>query len=859
MATRPLLIFPQPERAPRMKRSGGQSNLHFPTHRQQARRLGPRFERLRQAFEAERAELRLDPGLEPERVLVMETIEGVEEFIRAVRRTPGMEWLGEWEEEATEPDEYFYMEPEPERPLRGRLYLVMSNQRALEELVNLWNRYRRNPKQKFAHGLNKWRNIFRQLRDIRYWEARDRVDLNLVRLWEEQLERNRDHLVFKAELWFSSSEEKRRRNQDTLEQLVREEGGRVLGQVVIPEIAFHALAGELPAAAAGRLIHLEPTRLVQFNQVMFFRPLGQSAALMPEDEPSDPVRREGLGRPEQEAPIVGLLDGLPLENHGLLANRIMLDDPDGWGENYLAEDRVHGTMMASLIAHGELDANEPPISSPIYARPILRPDRNNWRGTPVETIPEDILPEDLVHRAVMRIFEGESGGDPVAPSVRIITFAIGDPSSVFDRTPSPLARLLDWLAWRYRVLFLVSAGNHRTDIELNVPRGSLHHLQPQELERATITGVESDAFNRRLLSPAEAINALTVAAVHSDASTVVDLQRRIDPYTTPDLPSPINALGLGYRRSVKPEVLFPGGRQLFTERLGNADNRERLQIHPVTTRPPGQRSAAPGRAGDRSATRYYCGTSNATALAARRAVQMYDVLTSLGQQRGGEVLNDGYTAVLLKTMLVHGCSWDGPIDVIEAVLQALPDRPPVREYAPRFLGYGLCTPARLFSCPQERATLIGCGELADGQAHVYRVPLPPSLSGQLVWRRLTITLSWLTPINPTDRYYRRASLWFQPPQDELIVRRCQVDHQMAQRGTVQHEILEGDQAVAFVDGQTLVIQVNCRAQTGKLVENIPYAIAVSLEVAEGTAIPIYDEVRARLRVVVPVEARNPNA
>src|SRR5467141_4183973 len=124
MATRPLLILPQPEAAERMKKSGGQSDLHLPSHRQQTQRLTPKFDQLRQAFEAERAQLRQDPGLEPERVLVLETVDGVEEFVRAVRRTPGMEWLGEWEEEDIESDGDFYRESDPERALRGRLYLV---------------------------------------------------------------------------------------------------------------------------------------------------------------------------------------------------------------------------------------------------------------------------------------------------------------------------------------------------------------------------------------------------------------------------------------------------------------------------------------------------------------------------------------------------------------------------------------------------------------------------------------------------------------------------------------------------------------------------------------------------------------
>lgn len=781
MGNRPLLIFPQPQRSPRLKKSGGPSSIHFPSHRDQTRRLAPRFQELQRAFEAERAELRLHPGREPERVLVLETIGQIDAFVKAVRRTPGMEWLGEWEQESIEGDEYFYVEDHPERALSAKLYLIMSNQQAMEELVRLWNRYRRDPNQRLEQGLNKWRHMFAQLRDIRFWDERDRVSPSLIRLWNEQLENNRDLLFFKAELWFSSREDKRIADQAIVEQLVREQGGRVLAQAALPQIAFHAIAGQLPANSARRIVDLANIRLVRCNQIMFFRPLGQSAAPLPEDQPAGRLERPVPARPEGREPVIALLDGLPLVNHQLLQDRIILDDPDGWSQGYQAADRIHGTLMASLISHGELEANEPPLRTPIYARPILKPDRSGWRREPVESIPEEIIPEDIVHRAIVRIFAGEGAAAPVAPSVKVISFAIGDPLELFDRTPSPLARLVDWLSWEYQILFLISAGNQTAEIGLNVPRGRLRHLAPQEVQRATLLALESDGINRRLLSPAEAINALTIGAAHSDASVVGALGSRINPYVSADLPSPVSAIGLGYRRAVKPDILLNGG-----------------------------------------------------------------------------ALENRYTAVLLKTMLVHGSSWDGPMAVMEPIFQTLRNRPALREYLPRFLGYGLCRHERVFSCSDQRATLLGCGELADGQGDVYRVPLPPSLSGNRIWRRLTITLAWLTPIDALDRYYRRAALWFVPPDEQLLVSRCEVESKMTQRGTVQHEVLEGRQATAFVDGQMLSVQVNCRAQTGVLQERIPYALAVTLEVAEGTAIPIYEEIRDRLRVGVQVEARNPN-
>ena len=136
---------------------------------------------------------------------------------------------------------------------------------------------------------------------------------------------------------------------------------------------------------------------------------------------------------------------------------------------------------------------------------------------------------------------------------------------------------------------------------------------------------------------------------------------------------------------------------------------------------------------------------------------------------------------------------------------------------------------------------------------VHAFPLPPSLIGLPIHKRLTITLAWLSPINPRRQAWRKAQLWFDPPKDQLKVARLQADYRAVQRGTLQHEILEGRTAAAFNQGDDLEIQVNCRADAGTLEERVPYALITTLEVAEDLVLDIYDEVRAavqtaRLRV-----------
>jgi hypothetical protein len=84
------------------------------------------------------------------------------------------------------------------------------------------------------------------------------------------------------------------------------------------------------------------------------------------------------------------------------------------------------------------------------------------------------------------------------------------------------------------------------------------------------------------------------------------------------------------------------------------------------------------------------------------------------------------------------------------------------------------------------------------------------------------------------------------------VNRQQADWRAVRRGTVQHEILEGSQATAYADGDALAIQINCAEFAGSLTDRIPYALAVSLEVAPELDVPIFQEIRDRVRAIVQV-------
>lgn len=853
----PLLIFPEPARVHRASQHGGPGRVTFPTSHRQGRRLTPKFNALRHALETEAARVRAIPqGLEPELALVLETIGSVAEFKRAVDRIEGLEWLLEWDEEEIPPDEDFFDELHPDKPLSGRLFLVMASQRGIDELLRLWRIYVRDESVRFPLGQGRLKYVFRQLRDVRRWGVQDRLEeTGVLQYWAEFLSNRATDVICEAELWFRSGENHRNRAYENLRLTVVSAGGQCLSSAVIPQIAYHAAVLRLPATEVRRVLDREETQLVRLNDVVFFRPVGQSAAPMPDDRASETApTRPSQPLPSGE-PVVALLDGLPQANHPLLAGRLAVDDPDGWASSYQAQEMWHGTTMASLLIHGDLNAGENALPRPIYARPIMKPNPVDWRRPREECIPYECLQTDLLYRAVRRILQGEGQEAPAAPSVRIINISVCDPSQPLFQAVSPMGRLFDWLAWEHKVLFVVSAGNHPEDVVLSVPRQGLSALTPGQLQDETLKAIARDVRNRRVLAPADGMNVLTVAGIHDDKSQPRPGDRRVNPHVQSGLPCTYNALGYGFRRSVKPEIMVPSGRLFLIEKPGSSHQNATLQASPSPApSPPGQLAAAPGAttAGIPPSS-YTRGTSNAAALVSRYASLLFDQISALRNQPGGVLLDDTFVGVLIRALLVHGASWGAVYGTLEQALRTPENSRRFAEYVSRFLGYGQVDPDRVMSCTSQRATLIGCSRLRDSEGHIFRVPLPPSLSGQRAWKRLIVTLSWFTPINPVHRSYRRAHLWFGTPEHGLMLDRDEADWKAVQRGTVQHEIFMGERADAFADGDSIQVQVNCRADAGELDEAVPYAVAVTLEVAPNLTIPVYDEIRARIQVPVAIQ------
>lgn len=207
-----------------------------------------------------------------------------------------------------------------------------------------------------------------------------------------------------------------------------------------------------------------------------------------------------------------------------------------------------------------------------------------------------------------------------------------------------------------------------------------------------------------------------------------------------------------------------------------------------------------------------------------------------------------------KALLVHAASW-GTQGAQLASLLGLngPDR---RKDLSRVLGYGPVDPQRVATADRVRPVLFATGSITRDKRHTYRFPLPPSLSTRTWWRRLTITLAWLSPVNTRSQKHRMARLSFGPPDADLLVQRTEGDWRAVQRGTVQHEVLEGASAVVFSAGDAMEINVDCRVDAGTLDGgSVRYALVVSVEVANEITVDVHAEVRDQLRVAAQARAR----
>jgi len=647
------------------------------------------------------------------------------------------------------------------------------------------------------------------------------------------------------ELVFRGNENSAESGLEIVSNSIRDAGGSIVSAARIAEIAYQAILAQLPVTAVRSIIELNQNGIAGLDPVQHIRPQSLVASSELGDASSIENVPELMPTP---APILALIDGVPVSQHPLLANHVSVDDIFGLEPNTTLPSRRHGTSMASLIIHGDRNNQETPLPRTIHTIPVL------GEG---DRFPTDRLIIDLIYQAVISM---KIGDEPTAPHVIIVNISLGNLRRPFHGLLSPWARLLDRLAYQFGILFMVSAGNITEEFEVSKFANSTAFEDADSDSRATniISAIDNLKAQRRIISPAETVNGLTIGASNTD--WVPDADKRtaavnIDPFWGFRTANPSSALGPGFANSVKPDFLLPGGRELL--RVTSSDGQS-ISVSPpsMATRAAGLKVAAPSLQGIGPTEAYTNGTSAATAISSRTAHRIHDALEA---EYGAEflALSNVERAVLLKALLVHPASWPentaakiketvGPADGKQHVKQ--------KDNIKRFLGFGTFEPEDAIACASDRATFWAVGSLGPEQNVSISVPVPHAYGQKTQFHSISATLAWFTPINPGRQGYRAVRLKLLEPTESGAMgveakNSPQPDQNQMSRGTVSTRCWSGEKAAAVSENTEFSIVVERSPDTGTPIDApVFFAVAVTLNMPG--VLEIYDQVRARLQPTV---------
>lgn len=818
----------------------------------QASRLGQVFDRAAAVLlDFERGiEVAADPAaVVPERCLVFELIGPVYDFNVAALAL-GLDWLRTdplTDDAAADDEEAGDAATADDDDLRPKLlYLTMPSPQALSRLLAQWNKYKAGEKPQYGYG-SLWA-IFGYLADLRGWSVQDRLDAHISEYISAVLSDDtvRDVSV-EIDLWYRNEKERRDKSISTLTSLLQEVGGELLDLVDIEEIRYQGALVRLPSNVARRLAQGEGD-IPHFDDIMSIRPQSAYHSHIVAEPPE--MRDLSEGKKPSGPCLAVLLDGYPVVQHKALDGRLRVMEVDVSGGSVPVSARFHGTAMASLVVHGDLHEVENMLERPVGVIPVL-----TGAGGPQESTPPGKLAVGVIYRALRKVIEARQTNDPDFGRIVVINHSLCDEFHPYVRRLSPWATLLDHFSYTYSLLFVVSAGNIFKSF--SVPEyASIAEFQDADVverEAAIVLAVEAAKGTRGLLSPAESVNALTVGAIHADFAPRMP-PAGVDPFPNLDgMASLVSAVGLGTNRSVKPDLVEHGGRFLAAPSVAKNDV---VDVHGAASPHVGQLVAAPSATGDNTVVLRTSGTSNAAAMVTRSCHFIADALDESFAADGIDWTGLVTRAVLPKALLAHSCAWRATGAFLH---ENYPPQGPYtalkrRDTISRFLGYGRPDRERVISGGENRITLLAEDVIYPEERHEYRLPIPAAMIGTKDVRSLSLTLAWTCPVTNLSVDYRGVALklcdqhgktgfWEGVERKEIY----QPNATTAARGTLVHMVLEGTRKMPTTDGQLVIcVQATAgRKEFGRAY--VPYALAITLEMAQSQKTNLYTEIRTAIR------------
>lgn len=808
-------------------RRGGPGRAHFADPAERAHKIDARFEQVSAALGEQVQLVTSIQASDPQVVLVFEALDEQIDLAKVADQL-GIEILVEAEDAIVPTSEFLLRSENPRNPLIAScIHAVCADQKSFDAMLSLWRTWKSTDG--LPRGYSALRDLFSHLKDVRPWGPQDRLG---AIDWEDYFAGridDRPHNV-EIEIWYRRSQAMREQSQREVTALIHQAGGTVASSSIIDQIGYHGLKCTIPTQALRKLASGDycGVKLVRSTHVMYMRIGGQ--ALPVHGPPTESRELEEAELPAGN-PVLCLFDGVPAANHPLLRERVEVFDPDGLTSLATVDELRHGTWMSSVAVWGDRGRSEVAAPRPVLIRPVLTPADDTLDR--VEELPANALVPDLMWRAFRELFESTDGVPAAAPDIAIINISIGDPAAPFDTIMSSWARIIDWLSFEYGVLVVVSAGNHPR-LELSPETSSdVISASNEDRRRNVLEAISRRQGQRRLLAPAESINALTVGAVHADDSPAKAQGYAFDPMDGLPSISPISPVGSGYRRSIKPDVVANGGRVFFRDGITPQDT---INFTGFTSVGPGIKVATPTQFQEA----HIAGTSPAAVLISRQAARLHDVVDQI---TSGTAITRRQRASAIKALLIHGTSHPDEGEHLPLVGRAA-------------FGNGAARRDFAEGCVPNEAVVLYVGSIGANEEQELLFPLPDGLSVRES-KRIDATLAWLSPINWRHRQYRKAALSFIKPTGAIpkLDASIGVTSDASTRGatTVQRQRWEFEKAIASGQGSDMSVRVKCYEQAGGLLgERVDFAVSLSLWVAPTLGVDVYSQVRTQVeaRVVV---------
>ncbi len=665
------------------------------------------------------------------------------------------------------------------------------------------------------------RTFFNQIDDIEPYGPSDRTGPGIADLDGSTSGQHTVDVV----IWPSGTYSEAQRRTSIVEQIVGQNGGRVLLRSVSARRSY--LRVSVSSAGLDDLLNTSVVELARTPPVPFldfrdWRDLDIST----------------ITRSEVASEVVGVLDDSPESAHPLLRGLVVSDESLGPPTYPWQQRGTHGTEVVGRVLfpalHEELRDTLPisAIGSVRVVR-ILEPDPARPGGAPrfATYAPPHILVEEAI-----RHLHGTHG-------VRIFNLSIGYAEPFNDLHLGPLTETIDDLVRELGLVVVLPTGNAPADLSARTPSG--HHIIADKPEFFF-------AHEHRLSEPGPAALAVTVGALALSGAPA-ELPGRVGWQAAADADeaAPFSrtgpGLGTNSRRANKPDVTHYGGNLVVSDTGNVVHNDLGASLISTSTR---------GSGGQIFAT--VNGTSYAAPAVARVAA---DIAYAYPDASGN----------LVRSLLAAGSAPTPPA----AALAELHRRN-------RVYGLGLPDVDRATTSDARRVTMTYDGEMPVDTVQIHPLPIPEVFrQGSRRDRVISIALAFDPPVRRQRREYLAGTIKFnvyrdidpdelaeilkrQDPNDpaDLINDRRKLNLQPGVN-TFTHSTLQLRSWVgrnSFVnDSETFLIAVTHKAQTwarnDPTYEHQGYALAATLEDRELATADLHQTLRQQLRLPSRVRLR----